>query len=460
MKIITKFSVFTVIMLLLAFFSSPLARAFTVEEYLANAPTPTAWDHATSCDGDYWSDGISHICNAEGFTSIGGYSMSGVAMYNIQCDDSQTATMDFLVRLRLNSTGAILAESNHRTITCSSSPPTNSLNTPLTYFTFGTPYAVTAGPTYALSYETVALTELNDAWARGNGGFAADLLSGTGASTLIWNTPADGYVGPSFTYWTYETSGLVSSTAYSVAVTYSTVGEPYEYLYQDVYSVGSNDAIYASPVQHTLWYPGFASTTHWQYYGQLLDGNNNVIDSTDNMDMWVNGLASTTYPNYNQINTSSTINGFNNQIRNANGSSTCGVAYTCTNHDSTSWFTIDWACNLYYAGAQVGNFLFCPPDFTSNIMNDAVANLKTVDPFRTVFAIVDTASTSIASVTSTPLAITLNLGGHDTEFVLLNADSPIKSTGAKNAMFLFWRSFLYVGGALAGIRMITQGTES
>ncbi len=181
-KIFLKFLVLAIAVLSLTFFLGKTAHAYSVQEYQAGAPAPTAWGgggYAGHCNNDFWSDG-SHICDAQGFDSAGGYTLTAVNLYNVQCDIASSATMDFKVVIRKNSDGSIQATSDYQTINCVGSPPVGSDNFPLTTFTFPTPYAMTSAFTYAFSIETSATFASNTAHGRGNGGWALDTLSGSG----------------------------------------------------------------------------------------------------------------------------------------------------------------------------------------------------------------------------------------------------------------------------------------
>lgn len=428
---------------------------------------PTETYTTPNCDGDGPnSDYTNEVCDyGNGGTADGTYvDITGIQAY-IGCGQDQTNwnsaaigvydTTDNKKLAILNSSDTFTCTGNNNGTVAGIATLTQTMFSTSTAFTIpnGHGYFIVLLDTNYIAFNKGAIGQT------GGGNYSYSLYNGLAPSpNLIWNTPASNYTGADFTYWTFEVENIELSSEYYVSVHYETEEDQgYFYLYEDEYLVTSPN-IYATPKQHNLWIPGFASTSEWIVSAELKDSEGVVVDSVSSFHIWINGNNPVQFPNYNVYNTSSTIGQFNQQLTNRNPSSTCGVIYTCNNPSSTGGFMKDLSCNLYYAGAQVGSFLFCPPDFTSEIMNQAIGNLKTVDPFRTVFSVADLASSSLASATGSPITITFPINGQNLELVLINEDSPIKSETAKNAIFLFWRSFLYVGGAFAAIKMISTPT--
>jgi len=481
MKTIIKFGVFVMILLSLAFFSNQ-AKAYDVEESIGTRPLDS-WGNAygNTCANEFWG-GQGNVCDAAGFTPDHNYTLSAVNGWNFQCDNDQGNTdVDYVIQVRNNGTGAILAESDPINITCTSAPPIGDYDNPEQTFIFSTPIALSNGVTYAIAIAMSGGTDSASMWyGSGTAGanISADMLSGNAPTTISMyfpgnstaSTSPNGITDPK--YWGVglvngEIGGRINVYYSRATSTLGVIQIPYlSFVDSKIGGLGSLNVVTKS--RDLYQWPG-----RWYIQPQYISldqltqvaGNIIAFDIATSSITGIPVFSSSTlfYPTSSQVQVPFGDHGdiYVPGGLYGTGSSSitsadlgCVPVYSCT-FDADTGFWEGLGCPLVYAGAQVGSALFCPTGGVTDFMISAIGNVQSVPPFNAVFDIINSASSSIATSTRQDVSINLPIPG-GMNITLLSSTSPIRGTGVKDALFTFWKALLYVGGAFGSIAMITK----
>lgn len=384
------------------------AKAYTIEETLSGALPFTTWadGYTANCNNEFWA-GQGLVCDAYGYVPDHNFDLTAVRLYNVQCDSGQRTTKSFKAQIRLNSTGAVLAETEAGTIDCVGSPPVGTDNTPVFDLAIsGTPLSLSTLTTYAFSIAVIA-NPTDNLWARTANAsvMGASLMSGEAPPVIAsigFLTPTSSYSGRDFNNWIFGIEDASYSQSYKIDVNYSTPDYSILYDWTDTHTFSpsaSGDFPVGFVKSHTLYAPLLGtSSTIWRVTAELSqyeeDGNGNwgyeVIDTTSQNVINISGyVATSTFAN----NLPPGINphtGFGENGIDPNSTSSVFYVdcegYTIGLFSSTTLPGI--GCIIKKTSFSILGWLFVPPQWASDMLAD-IMDFSDIFPFSLVREVVD-----------------------------------------------------------------------
>lgn len=451
-------------------------RAYTIEETLSGALPFSTWADAyeTDCDNEFWV-GQGQVCDASGYVPDHNFSLSAVRLYNVQCDSGERATKTFKAQIRLNSTGAVLAETETATINCVASPPSGSANTPeYDLAVVGGAYALNTATTYAFSIAVTA-NYTDNLWTRtaNASAYGASLMSGDAPTIVEMYFPGDSTASsslPNFTNWIVTAENRspgnpVASlgVAYSLSTsslwnTTSITPSYIDWAYSGTIATTTYVRLGRSLLTDSLHIPEtwYAQARYYASPGEYTESEIQTFTFAPNGEIpeFDNSTSTGALPG--GYGTGSNLGLFLNSTSTLISPVDC-TGYTIGLFSSTTLDGI--GCVVKKTASEILNWLFVPDPAAWVSLSESMQKFREIEPFNTIYSVRSTLAGNLVTSTPATLSMTLPIPNHqNTEIVLLSSQPPFgtgaTSTAMQTAIKDTTRAIIWVGVAFLALAII------